>query len=184
MAAPRPVDRSRSVTQLSIAAWAGCASPTAWGALGGQFRRRRMGGEEPGGGDLGRPRSRRPGRPALLHHGVREWTTQYEVFQKGGAAYTEIREADTAFREIDRVRDICFRQKRKRGFTGESRGSSPTATRNATRFRPIASSCSPARWSSWPVWIFRRPIERLYWPAYGWQLARKRRARALTKPRR
>ncbi len=48
----------------------------------------------------------------LLHHCVREWTTQYEVFQKVCAACTEIREADTAFREIDRVLDICFRQKR------------------------------------------------------------------------
>lgn len=53
-------------------------------------------------------RSERP----LLHHCVRDWTTQYEVFQKVCAACTEITEADTAFREIDRVLDICFRQKR------------------------------------------------------------------------
>lgn len=52
------------------------------------------------------------GERPLLHHCVREWTTQYEVFQKVCAACTEITEADTAFREIDRVLDICFRQKR------------------------------------------------------------------------
>ncbi len=33
----------------------------------------------------------------------------------------------------------------KRGFVRESRGWRPPATRNATRFRPIGSSCSPAR---------------------------------------
>ncbi|MFM7206343.1 MAG: alpha-keto acid decarboxylase family protein [Planctomycetaceae bacterium] len=52
------------------------------------------------------------GERPLLHHCVREWTTQAEVFQKVCAACTEITEADTAFREIDRVLDICFRQKR------------------------------------------------------------------------
>ena len=39
----------------------------------------------------------------------------------------------------------------KHVFIRESRGSSPSATQNATHFRLIGSTCSPARWSSWPV---------------------------------
>ena len=53
-------------------------------------------------------RSERP----LLHHCVREWSTQFEVFEKVTAACAEITDPDTAFREIDRVLDVCFRQKR------------------------------------------------------------------------
>ncbi|RLS35911.1 MAG: alpha-keto acid decarboxylase family protein [Planctomycetota bacterium] len=48
----------------------------------------------------------------LLHHCVREWSTQLEVFGKVTAACAEITDPDTAFREIDRVLDVCFRQKR------------------------------------------------------------------------
>ena len=44
----------------------------------------------------------------------------------------------------------------KRGFTRAIAGSRPAATQNATQFRPIASSCSPARWSSWRAWGFPR----------------------------
>ena len=55
--------------------------------------------------------SERSDRP-LLHHCVREWSTQFEVFEKVTAACAEITDPDTAFREIDRVLDVCFRQKR------------------------------------------------------------------------
>lgn len=55
--------------------------------------------------------SERSDRP-LLHHCVREWSTQLEVFEKVTAACAEITDPDTAFREIDRVLDVCFRQKR------------------------------------------------------------------------
>ena len=37
----------------------------------------------------------------------------------------------------------------KRGFIREIEGSRPAATRNATRFRLIPSSCSPGQWFSW-----------------------------------
>ena len=53
-------------------------------------------------------RSERP----LLHHCVREWSTQLEVFEHVTAACAEIRDPETAFREIDRVLDVCFRTKR------------------------------------------------------------------------
>lgn len=55
--------------------------------------------------------SERSDRP-LLHHCVRKWSTQLDVFEKVTAVCAEITDPDTAFREIDRVLDVCFRQKR------------------------------------------------------------------------
>ena len=47
----------------------------------------------------------------LLHHRVREWRTQLEVFEKICLASAEIVDPATAFREIDRLLDICHRLK-------------------------------------------------------------------------
>jgi indolepyruvate decarboxylase len=48
----------------------------------------------------------------LLHHKVRDFYTQVEVFEKLCAAATDLEDPVTAFREIDRVLDVCFRVKR------------------------------------------------------------------------
>lgn len=49
---------------------------------------------------------------ALLHHMVRDFRTQYEVFEKFTIAGTELSDPLTAFAEIDRVLDACDRYKR------------------------------------------------------------------------
>jgi indolepyruvate decarboxylase len=48
----------------------------------------------------------------LLHHMVRNFRTQYDVFEKLCIAGTELDDALTAFREIDRVLAACQRYKR------------------------------------------------------------------------
>jgi indolepyruvate decarboxylase len=48
----------------------------------------------------------------LLHHKVRDFSTQLEVFEKLCIAATELNDPATAFSEIDRVLDACFRYKR------------------------------------------------------------------------
>ena len=48
----------------------------------------------------------------LLHHMVRNFRTQYDVFEKLCIAGTEINDPLTAFREIDRVLAACQRYKR------------------------------------------------------------------------
>ena len=48
----------------------------------------------------------------LLHHKVKDFRTQAEVFEKICVAGTELTEASTAFREIDRVLDAAARTKR------------------------------------------------------------------------
>ena len=48
----------------------------------------------------------------LLHHMVRDFRTQYDVFEKICVAGTELSDPLTAFREIDRVLDACHRNKR------------------------------------------------------------------------
>jgi indolepyruvate decarboxylase len=48
----------------------------------------------------------------LLHHKVREFRTQLEVFEKLCIAVTELRDPITAFAEIERVLDACDRYKR------------------------------------------------------------------------
>lgn len=48
----------------------------------------------------------------LLHHKVRDFRTQLDVFEKLCCATTELVDANTAFREIDRVLDACARYKR------------------------------------------------------------------------
>lgn len=48
----------------------------------------------------------------LLHHKVREFRTQLEVFEKLCIAVTELIDPLTAFSEIDRVLDVCHRFKR------------------------------------------------------------------------
>jgi len=45
----------------------------------------------------------------LLHHKVRDFSTQLEVFEKLCIAATELNDPMTAFREIDRVLDACYR---------------------------------------------------------------------------
>jgi indolepyruvate decarboxylase len=49
---------------------------------------------------------------ALLHHMVRDFRTQIEVFEKFTIAGTELSDPLTAFAEIDRVLDACDRFKR------------------------------------------------------------------------
>ena len=49
---------------------------------------------------------------ALLHHMVRDFKTQYDVFEKFTIAGTELADPLTAFSEIDRVLDACNRYKR------------------------------------------------------------------------
>lgn len=48
----------------------------------------------------------------LLHHKVRDFSTQLEVFEKLCIAATELNDPSTAFSEIDRVLDACYRYKR------------------------------------------------------------------------
>ncbi|MBX7072248.1 MAG: alpha-keto acid decarboxylase family protein [Pirellulales bacterium] len=48
----------------------------------------------------------------LLHHRVRDFRTQYEVFEKICVAATELNDPFTAFREIDRVLNAVARYKR------------------------------------------------------------------------
>jgi indolepyruvate decarboxylase len=48
----------------------------------------------------------------LLHHRVREWRTQLDVFEKICAASREIVDPATAFRDIDYLLDTACRQKR------------------------------------------------------------------------
>jgi len=48
----------------------------------------------------------------LLHHKVRDFYTQLEVFEKLCVAGTDLDDANTAFREIDRVLEACARHKR------------------------------------------------------------------------
>ncbi|MFN3190831.1 MAG: alpha-keto acid decarboxylase family protein [Aureliella sp.] len=48
----------------------------------------------------------------LLHHKVREFRTQLEVFEKLCIASTELKDPLTAFAEIERVLDACDRYKR------------------------------------------------------------------------
>jgi indolepyruvate decarboxylase len=48
----------------------------------------------------------------LLHHMVRNWRTQYDVFEKLCVAGTELTDPLTAFSEIDRVLATCARFKR------------------------------------------------------------------------
>ena len=48
----------------------------------------------------------------LLHHRVREWRTQLDVFEKICAASREIVDPATAFRDIDFLLDMAHRQKR------------------------------------------------------------------------
>jgi len=48
----------------------------------------------------------------LLHHMVRNWRTQYDVFEKLCVAGTELNDPAAAFREIDRALAACARYKR------------------------------------------------------------------------
>jgi indolepyruvate decarboxylase len=48
----------------------------------------------------------------LLHHMVRNWRTQYDVFEKLCVAGTELADPLTAFSEIDRALATCVRYKR------------------------------------------------------------------------
>lgn len=60
----------------------------------------------------GSPGMRERARNPLLHHVVRNFRTQYDVFEKLCVAGTELSDAVTAFSEIDRVLATCARYKR------------------------------------------------------------------------
>ncbi|MFM8284720.1 MAG: alpha-keto acid decarboxylase family protein [Planctomycetaceae bacterium] len=60
----------------------------------------------------GAPGLRERGERPLLHHCVRDWSTQREVFEKVCEACVELTDPDTAFRDIDRVLDLAARRKR------------------------------------------------------------------------
>ncbi|OYP31700.1 alpha-keto acid decarboxylase family protein [Rhodopirellula sp. MGV] len=60
----------------------------------------------------GSPGLKERSRGALLHHMVRDFRTQYDVFEKFTIAGTELSDPLTAFSEIDRVLDACDRFKR------------------------------------------------------------------------
>lgn len=60
----------------------------------------------------GSPGLKERSRGALLHHMVRDFRTQYEVFEKFTIAGSELNDPLTAFSEIDRVLDACDRFKR------------------------------------------------------------------------
>ena len=85
---------------------------------------------------------------ALLHHMVRDFKTQYDVFEKFTIAGTELADPLTAFSEIDRVLDACDRYKRPvyieiprdmvhvvpqvaHGYRGVVRQNDPSATAEA-----------------------------------------------------
>lgn len=85
---------------------------------------------------------------ALLHHMVRDFRTQIEVFEKFTIAGAELSDPLTAFSEIDRVLDACHRYKRPvylelprdmvhvvppvaHGYTGKVRQLDPQATSEA-----------------------------------------------------
>lgn len=60
----------------------------------------------------GSPGLRERDRNPLLHHMVRDFRTQYDVFEKLCCAGTELADPLTAFSEIDRVLATCARYKR------------------------------------------------------------------------
>lgn len=60
----------------------------------------------------GSPGLRERMRNPLLHHMVRDFRTQYDVFEKLCVAGTELRDPQRAFSEIDRVLATCARYKR------------------------------------------------------------------------
>jgi indolepyruvate decarboxylase len=87
---------------------------------------------------------------ALLHHMVRDFRTQIDVFEKFTIAGAELNDPLTAFAEIDRVLDACDRFKRPvylelprdmvhvvppvaHGYAGVTRQHDPDATREAIR---------------------------------------------------
>ncbi|WP_182866140.1 alpha-keto acid decarboxylase family protein [Rhodopirellula sp. JC639] len=99
---------------------------------------------------------------ALLHHMVRDFRTQYEVFEKFTIAGAELSDPLTAFAEIDRVLDACDRFKRPvylelprdmvhvvppiaHGYRGSSHVNDSQATAEAIRETSslIASAKSP-----------------------------------------
>ncbi|QDT06084.1 Indole-3-pyruvate decarboxylase [Rubripirellula lacrimiformis] len=99
---------------------------------------------------------------ALLHHMVRDFRTQIEVFEKFTIAGAELNDPLTAFAEIDRVLDACDRFKRPvylelprdmvhvvpavaHGFAGAPRTHDPMATAEAVRetIQRITSAARP-----------------------------------------
>lgn len=87
---------------------------------------------------------------ALLHHMVRDFRTQVDVFEKFTIAGAELTDPLTAFAEIDRVLDACDRFKRPvylelprdmvhvvppvaHGYSGVTHQFNPDATREAVR---------------------------------------------------
>ena len=60
----------------------------------------------------GSPGLRERVRNPLLHHMVRDWRTQYDVFERLCCAGSELSDPQRAFSEIDRVLATCARFKR------------------------------------------------------------------------
>ncbi|MCA9218559.1 MAG: alpha-keto acid decarboxylase family protein [Planctomycetales bacterium] len=98
----------------------------------------------------GAPGVRERSSGALLHHMVRDFRTQVEVFEKFTIAGTELLDPLTAFSEIDRVLDTCDRFKRPvyielprdmvhvvppvaHGYAGSTHKNDPDATSEAIR---------------------------------------------------
>ena len=98
----------------------------------------------------GSPGLKERSRGALLHHMVRDFRTQYEVFEKFTIAGSELNDPLIAFSEIDRVLDACDRFKRPvyleiprdmvhvvppvaHGYRGSTYASDPLATAEAIR---------------------------------------------------
>jgi indolepyruvate decarboxylase len=99
---------------------------------------------------------------ALLHHMVRDFRTQMDVFEKFTIAATELSDPLTAFSEIDRVLDACDRYKRPvyielprdmvhvvppvaHGYAGVSHENDPAAAGEAIRetVARLASASKP-----------------------------------------
>jgi indolepyruvate decarboxylase len=76
----------------------------------------------------------------LLHHKVRDFHTQYEVFQKLCVAGTEITDPSTAYREIDRVLAACMQFKRP-VYLDIPRDMVNVVPQHPYPYEPIAAEC-------------------------------------------
>ena len=79
----------------------------------------------------------------LLHHKVKDFRTQADVFEKICVAATELTEASTAFREIDRVLDAAARHEAARLYRTAARHGQRRARRAAYPFRPTEPTSDP-----------------------------------------
>lgn len=85
--------------------------------------------------------SERPNNP-LLHHKVKDFRTQYEVFEKICVAAAELNDPNTAFREIDRVLDAIVRFKRP-GYIEIPRDQVKVVPQNVQTFQRSEPTTNP-----------------------------------------